>query len=198
MRASMGNTATGVVIGLCGVTAVLLGGTEQANKPAAYSYGRPIIKKEFAKARPGDAHVGKNFPVVPLAPREPKAVDLSLRVKPNNTPMADAQIPAINKTVAKQLNDARLGTNRHREKHFKWITEDPEITTHAWHGYVLSVDKIPGGVLVTLRICPSISRGQSATTFDYSIEKYSIVGGKVSFQGGIDPPDSSPGISILD
>lgn len=189
----------GLAVGFAGVTAVIVAGTPRTKKATAFRYGPPTVKV-FAKLRPGDAETGLQLPDFGQAPEPPNPTpnDLALRVRATHRVMADTDIPAVNKTAAEQLNRARLGLTPHRLAHFKWIDNDPEIRVHGWAGYVLGVDEIPGGTLLTVRVTPAISKGTSATTTDYSIEKYSIIDGQVNFVVGIDPPDASPGISVTD
>lgn len=187
----------GVLLGLVGISVVVLAGPprSKAGRSGAVirQLERPVPQPKMTAGQ-WEA-VGGYAPSIHAAPDEP-APTQALKVLPSNK--VEAGPLKVQTNVASLMNAAKLGVPDHRAAHFRWLNA-PNHRVTGWTGFIEGVDPIDGGLLVTVRINPSIQfNGTSATTFDCSIERYSIIDGQVRFVEGIDPPLSSPGVHVTD
>lgn len=96
-------------------------------------------------------------------------------------------------TKAARLLTKANPTPAHRLRHFRWLGDRRVFQIAEWNGSLERLDPVPGGYVATIRVSPSITfHNCSATTIDYTWEKYSLANGQIEFLDGIDPPDASP------
>jgi hypothetical protein len=116
-----------------------------------------------------------------------------LKNSPALTVTHDPSIQSLRLSFAHQraaqiLTQAELLPPNDRIEYFKESFKDSSRQIQGWNAMVSHIQAIEGGTIVTLRVYAKLDIGAAST---YLIERYSVVNGKVSYQGAI-PPANTP------
>ena len=130
------------------------------------------------------------------APTQIRESSLTFSVSPSIRAAGDAL--KLQASVAGLITRANI-TPAHRLRHFHWLGDSRFFRVTGWGGFVEEVERTPVGYIATVRVSPVFTvNGSSATSGDYTIEKYLLSDGQVQFVEGIDPPDASPSDLVTD
>jgi hypothetical protein len=178
----------GCVAVLVGVVAIGAASTKSKRRQAASRAARigeqlPILMPKGVADADVSAWNLQLASGVPLLP--PRTVRPFLNVEVGKT--TTGEVRAAHASVANQMNKANLGMTEHRRNYFTWL-RDPNYTVIAWGGFIEDVEPLDGGSLATVRVCPVVLNGGLGIIHgDYTMEKYSLANGEVTFVGGFSP-----------
>ncbi len=103
-------------------------------------------------------------------------------------PKAAKQMTQLHSRIAQKLTAAKLPPPQDRIKYFRnlYVASSPDVT--GWAGYIVNVEPIEGGYVVTLEVSAKHDHFADSARF---YETYSIVGNDIAYVGYFAPATTS-------